>query len=207
MADTDYPIISDGTTVYHAPLFDVGGGLYSRQNFDAATLAQTTVDYEHHEIHGGSHYFIAGYTTLDSAATDFIDFGVVTPDTTKWAHMVFEISSVGQVEFTIYEKASLFSASDGTAVTAYNNDRNSANTTGLTIVSNPSSFTAAASDAIFQQLLGKDGNVAQVQGGNSERNKEIILKQNTDYVFRIDSGTAGNVINYVAEWYEHTNKS
>lgn len=206
MADTDRFIFSDGETNYHEPILDVGGGLYSPLPLDPVSWGVIKIDFEHHELHEGDHYYIAGSTTLDSASTDLVDFAIVTPNTTKWAHMTFALSSVGQYTFSIYEGVSF--DSDGTPVTAFNNNRNSANTSGLEITTDPSNFTPASSDIIYgPQTFGQDGTIIEVTGGNTARTREIILKQNTKYIFRIDSGTAANVINYVAEWYEHTSKT
>jgi hypothetical protein len=44
------------------------------------------------------------------------------------------------------------------------------------------------------------------QGGNHERDNELILKQNTLYCLRMIANTAG-YINYELEWYEHTNRT
>lgn len=209
MADTEMVLYSDGGTIYSQPLRDVGGGLYSIFPLDKATLAMTTIEYDHHEIHSGSHYFMAGTVTLDSATSDFTDFCVITPDTTKWAHMTFALDAVGQFSFAVYEDA-VFDT-DGAAATAFNNNRNSANTSGLEITTGASNVSIVSSDgvtAIFGPVTyGKDGNVTQVTGGVLGRGREIVLKQNTKYIFRIDSATAANAINYYAEWYEHTDKS
>lgn len=204
MADTDIFLAKDGTTSFHRWLYDAGGGLFSTHLVNHSTQAAVVLDYEHNELHEGNHYFLAGTLTLDSASSDFVDFGVVTPNTTTWANMTFSVSSVGQTTFTVYEGAS-YAASDGTAVTPINNNRNSANTSVLTIVTNPG-YTAASSDQLFQQIIGVSGGAALIKGGLIERNKELILKQNTQYAFRIASSTAANQISYVAEWYEHADK-
>jgi len=43
-------------------------------------------------------------------------------------------------------------------------------------------------------------------GGSQTRVDEIILKQNTVYCRSFLSGAAGNVVNFKANWYEHTDK-
>lgn len=206
MADTDILLAQDGSTSYHRWLYDAGNGLYSIQRVDHSTQATLMLDYEHHELHEGNHYFLAATTTLDSASTDFLDIGILTANTTTWANMAFSVSSVGQTTFTVYEGAALFAVSDGTAITPINNNRNSANTSAMTLVSNPA-YTAAASDQLFQQVIGADGGAALIKGGLIDRNKEIILKQNTYYIFRMDSGSSANLISYTAEWYEHADKA
>ena len=42
--------------------------------------------------------------------------------------------------------------------------------------------------------------------GNASREDEWILKSGTAYLWEIKTAGAGNVIDYSATWYEHTNK-
>ena len=60
---------------------------------DASTNATTTVGYEHHEIHAGSHYFLCNYESLSNA--DVKDFTFITPDTAKEAHFIFAVHGQG----------------------------------------------------------------------------------------------------------------
>ena len=45
----------------------------------------------------------------------------------------------------------------------------------------------------------------RLMGGNTGRNNEIILKQNTLYCLRA-TATAASYINFSMQWYEHTDK-
>ncbi len=88
----------------------VNGILYCRINssiikpvrMDASTHSIQCVDYEHHEIHSGSHYYIEGHTTLNN--TDTLYAKIVTPDSAKWAHFTWQISSNGILESALFEK-------------------------------------------------------------------------------------------------------
>ena len=55
-----------------------GAGETDELRIDASTNSLQTVDYAHHEIHSGSHYYIQGYTELASSATLYVKF--VTPE-------------------------------------------------------------------------------------------------------------------------------
>jgi hypothetical protein len=68
---------------------------------DSSTHSLQTVSYEHHEIHGGSHYYIEGSTTLADTATLYAK--IVAPDTGKWAHFTWQISSNGILTSNLYE--------------------------------------------------------------------------------------------------------
>ena len=89
---------------------------------DASTNAQTTITYEHHEIHDEMHYYVCGFMTLNDG--DSLVFSVSVPDTSREAHMTFVISGQSETEIFIAEGAEL---SGGDAVTARNNDRNRGN--------------------------------------------------------------------------------
>jgi len=70
-----------------------GAGEIDEVRIDASTNSLQTVDYAHHEIHGGSHYYVQGFTSLDD--TDVLRIKLETPGTTKWSHFVFTIKSTG----------------------------------------------------------------------------------------------------------------
>ena len=57
------------------------------------------------------------------------------------------------------------------------------------------------------QSFGVAGNQNKSKSGGAKREQEIILKQNTKYIFRVTSNGAGNIVSYRAEWYEHTPKN
>lgn len=167
----------------------------SQGAIDPVTWAACSIDYNHKEIHNGDHYFLADVLTGVASGAN-TDFRLVTPNTTKWAHMLFTITASAGATITIYEAATL---SGGTAATARNNNRNSSNTSGLTITSGP---TVTATGTKLGAFVA--GGIREA--GMISRDFEIILKQNTTYLFRITSLGNSNTISYAAEWYEHTNK-
>jgi hypothetical protein len=185
--------------------FKLQGAKYGPAGIDGSTNTLQTIPYEHHEIHSGSHYFISGVTDL--SINNVFDMQFTTPDTTKWAHLVFLLSVESETEWYIYEGATINVA--GTTVTPRNNDRNSSNVSGMTVagitntsVGNADADTATAgATEIAHGIIG-----AGKDGGVIGREKEIILKQNTVYCFRGIANAAG-YISYIVEWYEHTNKN
>ena len=44
-----------------------GSGETDEVRIDASTNTIQTIDYAHHEVHSGSHYFLQGFTTLAPA--------------------------------------------------------------------------------------------------------------------------------------------
>ena len=56
---------------------------------DASTHALNVVEYEHHEIHSGSAYSVYYDNTTANTDDHRSAIGLQTPNTTKWAHMVY----------------------------------------------------------------------------------------------------------------------
>ena len=173
-----------------------GLGNWWNLGVDQATMVLNTLTYEHHEIHSGSHFYVAGHTTL--GLNGVIEFVIAVPDTTKWPHMIFWWVSSNNLTAEMFEGTT--GVVGGTPVTPRNSNRNSAVVSGLTIVSDPASI-AVDGTLIWSAAWG-----SKQQGGRVGRDNEIILKQNTNYLWRATSGANGNVISYEGLWYEHTDK-
>jgi len=166
---------------------------------DDTTGALVGIDAAHAEIHAGDHFFITNYITLNIAGT--LIYGVTTPNTTKWAHLFWEVDCTGETLFQVYEVATW---TGGTPVTPVNSNRNSATVSGLTIATAPT--ISVAGNLLAASLLGLAAAPSKAAlAGNSKREDEMILKQNTQYVFKFTSNSNSNNITYRALWYEHTN--
>ena len=173
-------------------------------NVNSETNAVKVVDYEHHEIHSGSHYFHVD--VRDLSINEVYDIRITVPDTTKWAHFTFRLESESETLWYLYEDVAISTV--GTTEVLYNNNRNSANTSGLAVdeilntsLSNANADTdLTGASTLLTGIIGA-GRV----GGADARNKEIILQQNTIYCIRTVASAAGYV-DYTLEWYEHTNK-
>lgn len=169
---------------------------------DAATGALNIVDYAHHEVHGGSHYYAYVDATIQN--TENIAIAVTTPDTTKWSHLLWVFNSSDVAIFDVLEDVTSFAG--GSAFTPFNNDRNSSKTSGNTVltgVTGVDAITPTGGTEIFEDTL----KAGFKQGETGGRDSEIILKQNSNYLFRLTSGANSNTLSLVLEWYEHTNKN
>ena len=174
---------------------DFGPGHSTTLEVDDVTGAIMTVDYSHHEIHEGSHFFYSGYETLASGGTADIVF---TVPAATYAHFLMSIAGTDATTVDVYEGCS--GVSGGTAGTAYNNNRNNSGTTTLTILRNP---TITAGTAIDGYKFGQTGlGVNPGSGGGASREDEMILKLSTTYMWRIVSGADSNAISWRASWYE-----
>jgi len=173
-----------------------------KPKLDKTTQALNTIDYAHHEIHSGSHYYIEGYTTLGEG--DTFKVMITTPDTTKWSHFLWSIDSNGITTTMLYEDETT-PLNGGTPITPLNNNRNSDNVSGMALTAGVTGATAAGL-LISQKSWGGTGFKTTFGGGHS-RDDEIILKQGAVYLKEFISGSADNVISFKASWYEHKNKS
>jgi len=88
---------------------------------DASTNAITTITYEHHEIHGGSHYYIDNSVTLNDTNTHYLK--IVTPNNTKESHITWDISGNGIFTARLYEIPT-GGMTGGTRMTIHANNRN-----------------------------------------------------------------------------------
>lgn len=164
---------------------------------DDTTGSANTVNYEHHEIHSGSHFNLCDYS-LGVGLSDEIEFIVTTPDTTEWGHLTFEVFSSTGATVDVYEGAS--GITGGTSLTPMNNNRNSSHVSVMTVLKDPTAITSdGVKDAGY--LAG-----ANRTSGFVSRENEVVLKQNETYLLRITSLAASNNISWCFEWYEHTNK-
>ena len=168
---------------------------------DSSSGAFEVIDYAHHEIHSGSHYYIQGFIVLDDAEDFFVK--LVTPDSTKWSHFVFNIQSTG-ITTTYLDEEATGGMAGGASKVPLNNNRNSNKTSGMT-------FTTGVTDAttyttrLENDMWGANG-FKETIGGGSGREDELILKQNTTYLRTFISGADDNIIQFKASWYEHTSK-
>jgi len=164
---------------------------------DGTTTALRTVDYAHHEIHSGSHYFVKNWMDLTNGQV--FNFLAVTSNSTSWAHMLFAFSFEAEAHINIYEDSVV--SANGTAVTTRNRNRNSNNTSGLLLYHTPTITDVGTEIEAYKVGSGKG------VGGEVRGNAELVLKQNTNYIIRLTNDTVtNNWVDYLADWYEHTNR-
>ena len=167
---------------------------------NSATQALATDAFAQKMIYAGDHYFMENYTTLNIVAGT-LEVAIVTPDTDKWIHITWQIYSSGILTTEFYEGAS--GITGGNPVTPNNNNRNSSNTSGMTITSG----VACSSDGTLISPIKWGGTAFKsTSGGSGVREDMIILKQNTTYLRKFISGSDSNVIGFKATWFEYTHE-
>lgn len=182
-----------------------GAGEVDDVRIDAATNALQAVDSTLHQVHAGNAYLIRSFEVL--ADSGVFDIQITTPNTTKWAHFSFSLIAEHTTTWEFYENVTINVA--GTTIPAINRNRNSANTTGLTIkgISNTSTANANSDTAISSATLLAKGFADQwiKHAGINHSEFEIILDQNKKYTLRFtDGGWTANDLNFHLDWYEFT---
>jgi hypothetical protein len=188
---------------------------------DGITRAILTIDYGHHEIHGGSSF--TAYYTRTTASTDAHRSGlyIKTPAAASGlCHAIISFAASAAATFSICE-APTIAANTGThANVIYNRYRDSSTTSGckdnatspasnkfttLTEVQIAADGTWATGTVIRTEPLAV-GTSSKPAGGSSRDSQEYILKANTAYVFLLTNvGANANVHYILVDWYEHTN--
>jgi len=166
---------------------------------DGSTHSIQVIDNAHHEIHEGVRFFHQESYSLVKSGT--VDHLIVTPDTTKWAHMVIGINNtLASIEVILYEDT--VASANGTADTVFNRNRNSATVNTTLLFTAPTITTVGVK--LTENVLGTGKNNP---GGEVRDSEEIMLKQNTKYLLRIsEPGIANTQVNLTFDWYEHTSK-
>ena len=168
---------------------------------DGVTTALKVIDNAHHEIHEGGSFLMSHTATVgDGSVSELL---IITPDTDKFAHMVFDVSATGQTDVDLYKGTA---KTAGTAIpTLINHNLNSAiaNTTLITHTPAGSGDGTKIATAIFGLDLGTGAN-RRISGGSTGGRNELVLERDTAYLFRVTSGTTGNRITILLDWYEHT---
>ena len=184
-----------------AVLYDSNG---KPARVDTSTHTLQVISYPHHEIHGGSNYEIKDVVDLANGAVRDMQF--TTPNTEKWSHLFLEFNVEAETEWYLYEGVTINLA--GAEVIPVNSNRNSLNTSGMSVsaidnsnVANANADTTTGSLAVYHGIAGSGRNE-----GTHDHDHEIILAQNTIYSIRFIANAAGYV-DYHFSWYEHTDKT
>ena len=174
---------------------------------DSSTNATTTIEYEHHEIHSGSHYFVHGFSQVPGI-NDVLDFTWQMPAGTKWTHWNWTIETSKGLTWYIYENA-VATNPLANVVTPMNSNRNvlTASGTVMRMEIQADLATANADTNVTGATVIASGIIGDNRtAGDASRSNEIVLKAGALYCLRTVVTAACN-INFDMQWYEHTDKA
>jgi hypothetical protein len=139
---------------------------------------------------------------VGEAEAEVLTMSFTTPNTTKWAHLTMDIQLTASCTLDILEDVTSFAG--GVAHTIRNFNRNSAVATGMTITHGHTGsdlITPTGGSEIYNETLGSRGFQTNRSNGT-----EMIMKQNSKYLFRITNGASSNSASIVLDWYEHVSR-
>jgi len=189
---------------------------------DSATHAMETIEYEHHEIHSGSS-FHCHFENLTTNTGEMSAIAFNCPATTKWVHVTVAASVTSITRLYIAEAPSI-DVDEGTQLTIYNRNRNSATaSTVLSIETTPvvnkatsyNETQAAGANITMTVTLdstvigGAGATPAQAGvGGMARASQEWVLDQGVQYAFVAETlSDDDNYHTLEINWYEHTDKN
>lgn len=178
-----------------------GAGETDEVRIDASTNTLQVIDYDHHEIHSGSHWVCYDLQNVD---TTTFKWQVTTPAGTKYAHMIFNADCTGEMLSLITEGSD---RTDGTALAEIN--RNRVGTPGVATVivtHTPTGGTTDGATTIMNHRSGATGSGNKtISAGGARGGNEFILKPSTKYVIAVTT-YADVWVTLGLDWYEHTDK-
>lgn len=152
----------------------------------------------HHKVHEGIHYSFSDVDTdVDISGPKY--WRLTTPDNDIEFHITIGIAASAGVTVELFENPTISGA--GTALSIYNNDRRSGNTTTATAFYD--STTSADGTLIYTTKVGSAGpGVVQRIGGNTRNEAEWILKHNEDYLVKVTADADNTEVILNVEFYE-----
>lgn len=170
---------------------------------DPATGALTTVDYPHHAIHEGKAYSGNATFSLATTASAYVHFLVATG---HYPHFrLTGLASDGEkFTFTLYEAPTV--ATNGTALTLYNRNRNSTKdpAASLHAWTKTSAITVGTTVLDSHYIGGGTGVGGAKSGGTNATDEEWVLKPATKYALKVKNGGANTSVASVRFFaYDH----
>jgi hypothetical protein len=144
------------------------------------------IEPEHDVIHAGVHFTLDYYKLIGSVgSTSSVMITAPALAEQKFIHFVCGVEADKAIDWYFYEDTS---ASGGSAITAYNNHRNSTNTNPVTIVANP--IITSNGTLLEQHIAGSASTPQSNTGGGVIARNEWVLKPATNYMIIIVGTTA-----------------
>lgn len=151
---------------------------------------------EHHKVHEEKFYTVSDYdSSVDTGTPKY--WHIKTPDTSLRAHLKILVSTDTGGLIELFENPT--TSADGAALTAYNNDRNSGNTSSFSFYKDPTVSADGTSIEISRIGAGRDKRL----GGTARQPSEIILRQNEQYLVKITPDSNGAKVTINIGMYEH----
>lgn len=176
-------------------------GYWKRFNrFDEIAHAVTSIDEPHNMVHEGFMYEAGAYVTAVTNAANY-DILLAVPAAT-FPHFREVRLHLGDTPGRVRMYEGVTTSDDGSAVTEFNRNRNSANTPGTVVTTAP---TVSDTGTLLSDKLVPDVGGFLAAGGFEEAGfgEEWILQPSTKYLVRFTNSSGGSIaISWKLRWYE-----
>ena len=165
------------------------------QTLDISNGSAVTLDTNLYEIYIGNSYNVSALFQ-GVLIGSYADIRLITGS--KATHIEAFVAAGGKANVYLYEGATYLTA--GTALTIYNLNGNSTNTTVNQALRSP--IVLLNGSLLYQTLL-PAGKGTIVVGGKTSSTSQTILKNSTDYLYRVQN--TSNIIGNISiefNWYE-----
>lgn len=168
--------------------------------FDTVTGNSCMTDSEQHAINSGKRFMCQDYDSdVDIAAPKY--WHIKTPDTATRCHLTFVLRASGPGVLEMLEAPT--TSADGTALTAYNKDRNCATAATMGVYKDPT-VSADGSVRTSVNVIGSMVGATPLggSGGNCEKENKDILGQNAQILIKFTPFVDDTHVSCCFEWTE-----
>lgn len=154
-------------------------------------------------VHYGNTYRVAA--SLPALADgDTVSIEILTPDSKTEIHWSADVVTTNAATVEGFENVSV--TSNGTTLTALNDNRNFPDASAMQIILKDSTVDTSGATQIGKKYIGDNGNRGKgVMSGTAGTVSEWILKANTWYHFKITNTCgASQAVTLGFNWHEHT---
>lgn len=153
---------------------------------DEVSGNRDTIESVHGRIHAGTHFTLTYNKIIGAGSTVSVMMTTPATATGQIIHFVAGVECDKAATWTF----SQCSASGGSALTAYNNNLNSALTNPATLVANPTITTVGT---VYEtHIIGTSGNPTSLTGGGVEQRNEWDLSPAKQYLIQITTVAASS---------------
>jgi len=178
-----------------ADVVSIGDGVIVLE-LDHVESAVPTIEFEHHMVHDGYSYSVSDHdSSVDIASPKY--WHIITPNTAKRCHVKIAVISDHAALVEFFENPT--TTANGTALAAYNNDRNSINATTMSFYYDPT--VTADGTRLVVEYIGTYNPKTRI-GGSSRAETEFILKQNEQYLVKVTPENDNTKVTVQIEFYE-----
>lgn len=153
-----------------------------------------SIDYVHHRLHEGDLFSVNRVSTGVNIAAPK-RFLLKSPDTATQPHFIFSVEAQPGAMVEVFENPTV--TVNGSALTAVNNNRRSANTAEMAVFEDPTITVDGTS--IF---VDRTGTIASGGKISIPYNDEFVLKQNTNYQIKVTPLADSTAVSAHFNWYE-----